>query len=551
MKDNFIFQGKNYISVKRASEISDYTSDYIGQLCRSGKLDCQRVGRGWFITEDSLMNHRRLMLQDNANRNRIENIRGRNRPSLEEPVKVSKNISKSVVSLTRPLKTVTSPNSVSNRNSSVEGASVAADALVERVQTRTENAAPVAGVAQGPSLESSSISNSCSTSTKGFCTIDDKAKTGDAPAFLWSSKVYVPHGEPANLIEKISLGENLNEGDILRLKAFAVQTSVAKVSEENDIAKNETVTAGSTGLVATQSGTIYLSDNRPLLPVLNKDRIGRRLPEIRTSGAVRPALGNIDARKTAMVSVAQLKTSAPVPTLRMSESKPVSRPVEKVSAPPLTENKSVLRQGSVKVASSKTSPLSKPAKRVPTYPVLARSIILRRALIGTLSLVVLAGFIGVTGLVIDSGALKNAGRVNLAVNLETLPKAAAANLHDALVSFNDFIDARLGNMVAWFNRPVVLTVNNVTSGDTAPAGKTDESGSMAVFPSSGSGADDAVMKDKIRNSFSDEVNIYPDQSGTTGVIKPVFKETDGKDFIYVMVPLRDSQGRTVETTLKN
>lgn len=49
--------GKLYISSRRASEISGYAKDYIGQLVRSGKLDAMRVGRSWFVLEASLKKH--------------------------------------------------------------------------------------------------------------------------------------------------------------------------------------------------------------------------------------------------------------------------------------------------------------------------------------------------------------------------------------------------------------------------------------------------------------------------------------------------------------
>ena len=58
MKENLILQDKNYISAKRAAEIFGYASDYIGQLCRSGKVECKMVGRSWFVTKESLVKHR-------------------------------------------------------------------------------------------------------------------------------------------------------------------------------------------------------------------------------------------------------------------------------------------------------------------------------------------------------------------------------------------------------------------------------------------------------------------------------------------------------------
>ncbi len=59
MNSELYFNGKKYISAKRGSEISGYNSDYIGQLCRSGKLECRQVGRGWFVSEDSIIEHQK------------------------------------------------------------------------------------------------------------------------------------------------------------------------------------------------------------------------------------------------------------------------------------------------------------------------------------------------------------------------------------------------------------------------------------------------------------------------------------------------------------
>ncbi|MEX0934159.1 MAG: hypothetical protein WD003_02825, partial [Candidatus Paceibacterota bacterium] len=57
MNKNLIIEGKNHISVKRASEITGYTNDYIGQLCRAGKIDAKRIERRWFVCEESLLGY--------------------------------------------------------------------------------------------------------------------------------------------------------------------------------------------------------------------------------------------------------------------------------------------------------------------------------------------------------------------------------------------------------------------------------------------------------------------------------------------------------------
>ncbi|TSC57281.1 MAG: cell wall surface anchored protein, partial [Parcubacteria group bacterium Greene0416_79] len=50
-------EGKKFISASRAAEISGFVPDYIGQLCRGGKLICNRVGRSWFVSEESVLSY--------------------------------------------------------------------------------------------------------------------------------------------------------------------------------------------------------------------------------------------------------------------------------------------------------------------------------------------------------------------------------------------------------------------------------------------------------------------------------------------------------------
>jgi len=50
--------GKTYVSARRAAQEMEYAQDYIGQLCRGGKVVCERVGRGWFVDLDELKAHR-------------------------------------------------------------------------------------------------------------------------------------------------------------------------------------------------------------------------------------------------------------------------------------------------------------------------------------------------------------------------------------------------------------------------------------------------------------------------------------------------------------
>lgn len=68
-----------------------------------------------------------------------------------------------------------------------------------------------------------------------------------------------------------------------------------------------------------------------------------------------------------------------------------------------------------------------------------------------------------------------------------------------------------------------------------------ESKAVAIVPSSNSVTQDEVVKESIRNTFSDEVTIKPDSTGSSGVITPMFKTTKGNDFLYVLVPVKETK----------
>ena len=50
--------GEKYISARRASEITKYTSDYIGQLCRSKKIDAKLIGRSWYVSKKEILKYK-------------------------------------------------------------------------------------------------------------------------------------------------------------------------------------------------------------------------------------------------------------------------------------------------------------------------------------------------------------------------------------------------------------------------------------------------------------------------------------------------------------
>ncbi|MBI4088392.1 hypothetical protein HY418_03395 [Candidatus Kaiserbacteria bacterium] len=54
-----MFDGKDYISAVRASQISSYNPDYVGQLARSGKILSRQIGNRWYVDREGLLAHKR------------------------------------------------------------------------------------------------------------------------------------------------------------------------------------------------------------------------------------------------------------------------------------------------------------------------------------------------------------------------------------------------------------------------------------------------------------------------------------------------------------
>ena len=51
-------------------------------------------------------------------------------------------------------------------------------------------------------------------------------------------------------------------------------------------------------------------------------------------------------------------------------------------------------------------------------------------------------------------------------------------------------------------------------------------------------ADQPTSLTDITNSFSDEVIVYPDAGGQSGVIVPVFRSGQGSPYLYILTPIK-------------
>lgn len=53
------FNGKDYVRASEVAKKFRYTQDYVGQLCRSKKVDARLVGRNWYVDVDSVVDYRK------------------------------------------------------------------------------------------------------------------------------------------------------------------------------------------------------------------------------------------------------------------------------------------------------------------------------------------------------------------------------------------------------------------------------------------------------------------------------------------------------------
>lgn len=66
---------ENLISTTRAAELSGYSKDYVGQLCREEKIDCRRVSGNWYVREESIKMHQESVGEDSVSKSSAYSIK--------------------------------------------------------------------------------------------------------------------------------------------------------------------------------------------------------------------------------------------------------------------------------------------------------------------------------------------------------------------------------------------------------------------------------------------------------------------------------------------
>lgn len=57
--DEISLKGENYVKASMLARKFGYTADYVGQLCRSDQVTATLIGRSWYVTEESLLGHKK------------------------------------------------------------------------------------------------------------------------------------------------------------------------------------------------------------------------------------------------------------------------------------------------------------------------------------------------------------------------------------------------------------------------------------------------------------------------------------------------------------
>jgi hypothetical protein len=56
--ETLVLDGKSYVKASKAAKELGYATDYVGQLCRSGKVDAHLIGRTWYVNPNVLSEHK-------------------------------------------------------------------------------------------------------------------------------------------------------------------------------------------------------------------------------------------------------------------------------------------------------------------------------------------------------------------------------------------------------------------------------------------------------------------------------------------------------------
>jgi hypothetical protein len=109
---------------------------------------------------------------------------------------------------------------------------------------------------------------------------------------------------------------------------------------------------------------------------------------------------------------------------------------------------------------------------------------------------------------------------------------AGKKIVQGYVSVNDFLERKIGQAISQLHTKEKTEVAQEPETTEEQTPQPVEEG-LVVIPSTDK--DEEVIK-KIKDSFSDEVKVEL-KDETSGIITPVFREGDGENYLYILVPI--------------
>ncbi len=67
--------GREFVKASKAARDLGYAADYIGQLCRSGAIRAERVGRGWYVDAQEIARHKQSKQRSVAAKSRASLVK--------------------------------------------------------------------------------------------------------------------------------------------------------------------------------------------------------------------------------------------------------------------------------------------------------------------------------------------------------------------------------------------------------------------------------------------------------------------------------------------
>ena len=408
-----MISGKIYISAKRGADVTGYTRDYIGQLCRAKKVEATMIGKTWFVSEDSLSTHKLVQEQAQGQTS----------------------------GLTHSLSTAPTVSMAVHNVPSIEVATMIAYTRPAPVffQWVVPTCLIIASFG-GYAVHSDVLKNM-------FARIDSQATSRVVLAAVSDTNIFV---------KEVSQNVRSRFSAQMATVSKGLTTGVANtVVDLRHVSENMIATIADTSKNISDATVGTITETKEIVAIVTE---GMRT-EI--SEAVRIGTAQtLSAAETLTLSVVDRHLNRTEEIIAATDEVKNSFNIVHASLSPLSQNVSV---GLAAVSTSVSTTISAAASSV------------AHVLSDSPSVAVAYSRAGLEGIFIPAAA----------------PTPVTASKSGAL--------------------------------------------GIAVMPNT-DGSTEAIKR-QIRESFSDEVSVTPDASGTAGIIKPVFKHVSGDEYVYVLVPI--------------